>query len=286
MTTRNNYLSVWRSFNNFIIRLDCKPKRWEDRLVLFVGFLINEKKKATTIRSYISAIKSVLADDGVVLCEDRCLLNALTKACRLNNDTVRTRLPIQKGLLHMILRHTARIFDQQCYLQIMYMALFATGYYGLFRVGELTTGTHPVKAIDVHIAQNKNKLLFVLRSSKTHDNSMKPQTIKIAAQGDAWDHDYCPFALLKRYLAMRRSCRHKSEPFFIFRDRSPVTPIHMRKVLRQALTSSGLDCKLYDCHSLRAGRALDLKSLNFSIESIKFFGRWRSNAIFTYLTNN
>ena len=48
------------------------------------------------------------------------------------------------------------------------MALFATAYYGLFRVGEITDSQHAVKACDVHIGVNKRKLLFILRTSKTH----------------------------------------------------------------------------------------------------------------------
>ena len=254
--------------------------------MLFVAYLVNSNKEATTISSYISAIKAVLAKDGVFLNEDKYLLNALTRACKLTNNTVKTRLPIQKSLLQLILKHTARIFDQQIYLKVLYSTLFATGYYGLFRVGELTTGTHPIKAVDVHIARNKNKLLFVLRSSKTHNTSMKPQTVKITAQGNARNSAFCPFLILKDYLRLRRSCRHKNEPFFIFRNRSPVTPVHMRKTLRKVLQSAGLEAHLYDCQSLRAGRALDLKKLNFSVESIKFFGRWSSSAVFTYLKLN
>ena len=284
--TSKNYLSVWRSFNNFIIRLDQRPAQWEDRIVLFVGYLIQNNRKSTTINSYISAIKSVLADDGVILNEDRYLLNALTKACKMTNDRVRTRLPIQKGLLNMILRHTALIYDQQPYLKTLYMSLFATGYYGLFRVGELTTGTHPIKAVDVHVAMNKNKLMFVLRSSKTHDESMKPQTVKITAEGESTNTACCPFRLLQSYLRVRRSCRQKNEPFFIFRDRTPVTPVHARRVLKEALIRARIDSNFYDFHSFRAGRALDLRKMNFSVESIKFLGRWQSNAVFTYLKLN
>ena len=36
-TTKTNYHSVWKSFNEFFLKLDKKPKKWEDRLTLFVG---------------------------------------------------------------------------------------------------------------------------------------------------------------------------------------------------------------------------------------------------------
>ena len=50
----------------------------------------------------------------------------------------------------------------------LYMALFSTAYFGLFRVGELTASKHVVKAVNVRIGQNKNKILFILDSSKMH----------------------------------------------------------------------------------------------------------------------
>ena len=70
-STKRNYYSVWKTFNEFFVRLDHKPNNWEDQLVLFVGHLVSENKNSQTIRSYISAIKNVLADDGVILNENK-----------------------------------------------------------------------------------------------------------------------------------------------------------------------------------------------------------------------
>ena len=103
-STKKNYYCVWRNFNEFFVRLDTKPQTWEDRIVLYAGYLIDQGKKSTTVKSYISAIKAVLLDDGVQLCEDKFLLSSITKACRLVSDHIRTRLPIQKGLLKLILK--------------------------------------------------------------------------------------------------------------------------------------------------------------------------------------
>ena len=287
-TTRKNYLSVWRSFNQFFIKLDRKPKTWEDRIILFVGFLIESNKKSQTVRSYVSAIKSVLGDDGIQINEDRCLINALTKACKLTNDKVRTRLPIQKGLLQIIFKYVRLKFQTQPYLEKMYLALFAATYYGLFRVGEVTESEHVVKAMDVHIAHNKNKMMFVLRSSKTHCKGDKPQVVKIS--GEKLD-DYkknlacdCPFELLKRYVAVRRSCRNIEEQFFIFRDRSPVTAQNMRSTLKDVLKAANFNISCYDTHSMRAGRAVDLLSMKVDVSTIAKLGRWSSNAVFTYLS--
>ena len=121
-------------------------------------------RKSATIKSYISAIKSVLAEDGVILNNNKYLLNALTKACRLKNDKVQTRFPIQKGVLKILLKTAKTYFEEkgQCYLQALYKALFVAAYFGLLRVGELTVGPHAILAKNVHVGENKNKILFIL----------------------------------------------------------------------------------------------------------------------------
>ena len=207
-STRNNYHCVWRIFNEFYIRLDNKPRSWEDRLVLFVAYLIKDKKKSSTIRSYISAIKAVLQADGIDIKEDKYLISSLTRACKYVNDQVRICLPIHKNLLHIILRSIEYIFseiDNQPYLSILYQAIISTAYYGLFRIGELATGTHPVLAKDVHIGHNKNKILFVLRTSKTHWLDVKPQTVKITSTAlsphgkiHECNKKLCPFQIFAR----------------------------------------------------------------------------------------
>ena len=175
-STTVNYKSVWQSFNKFFLRLDVKPVKWENRLTLFVGYLISENKKSSTIRSYISAIRAMLQNGGYILNEDKVLLNSLTGACKLNNDHLKTRFPIKRGLLYMIMDQIRHIFDRQPYLSWLYQVIFITGYYGLFRVSELmkTLSGHQVRAKDVHIGKNKNKLLFVLHTSKMHTKGMKP----------------------------------------------------------------------------------------------------------------
>ena len=292
-STKKNYYSVWRTFNEFFIKLDRKPPTWEERLILFVGFLVSKQRKSTTIKSYISAIKSVLADDGVMLNEDRFLLGSLTRACRLINDKVRTRLPIQKGILNILIKTCLQHFNQisQPYLGSLHSALLMAGYFGLLRVGELTAGEHPILAKDVHIGENKKKILFVLRTSKTHWTDVSPQFVKIASRKanvmvkpeEQYDTGFCPFKIINNYIERRPQIKDNKEQFFIFSDGSPVKPTHMRNVLKNLLIKGGFNSKLYGTHSLRIGRASDLRKMNLSVETIKNLGRWSSNSVFLYL---
>ena len=262
----------------------------EDRLILFVAYLVDNEYKSTTVRSYISAIKSVLQDDGVTLNADKYLLSSLAKACRLKNDTVQTRLPIRKNTLIMLLKFLKDLYPKQFYLETMYTALFTTAYFGLFRVGELTSGEHPILARDIHIGEKKDKLMFVLHTSKTHSKDARPQVVKISHM----DFDYstrihvqnkiCPYTNIENYLMCQKGFRSHTEPFFIFSDRSPVKPFHMCKTLKQLLSMAGLDQDLYDTYSTRISRAVDLhETIHLSVDTIKKLGRWKSNSVYLYL---
>ena len=103
-----------------MINLDVKPKSWEDRVTLFIGYKIHNGMKSTTVKSYVSAIKKMLVDDGYPWDGQKVLLGSLTMACRIINDKVYTRLSIKCNLLEMLLFEVHRIFEQkgQVYLQV------------------------------------------------------------------------------------------------------------------------------------------------------------------------
>ena len=152
----------------------------------------------------------MLQNGGYRLNEDRILLNSVTRACQLKNDQITRQFPIKKGLLNMLMDQLGNIFDKQPYLLILYRAIFITLYFGLFRIGELTaaSGNHAVLAKDVCIGRNKNKLMFVLHTSKTHTKGHKPQIIKIsktrcfqstaATSQQTTCYRYCPFKMIKK----------------------------------------------------------------------------------------
>ena len=292
-STSKTYLGVWRGFNQFVIRLDVKPHRWEDRVSLFLAHLIDGGMQSSSIKSYKSAIKKILIHDGYDWDDNIILLSTLTRACKLVNDTVKTRLPIQFGLLELILFETQRIFDKQLYLEVMYKALYILGYYGLLRAGELcktTDSDHTIRACNVHSATNKEKLLIVLYTSKTHGKDSYPQKIKITPSSNICSkrnnihRNFCPFKTVNTYIRMRGGFRNMDEPFFVFKDGSAVTTGVDRKVLRSMIKNLGLNPDIYDLHSLRIGRATDLVTkYHFSVTSVKQLRRWRSNEVFKYI---
>ena len=153
-STTKIYLSVWRQFNKFLVKLDARPKFWEDRTMLFIAYLVDRGFQSSTIKSYVSATKKTLLLDGYKWDDNLVLVRSLAKACRIINDRVRTRLSSHCSLLEMLLFEIQRWYGtkKQWYLELLYKAMFSICYYGMMRIGEVTKSPHVLKAKDVHIA--------------------------------------------------------------------------------------------------------------------------------------
>ena len=102
-STGKTYFNIWRQFNNFIIKLDVKPKFWEEKTSLFVAYLIDKGIQSSTIKSYVSAIKKTLILDKYPWNDKIIMLSSLTRACKLVNDRIQAHLPIHCSLLELIL---------------------------------------------------------------------------------------------------------------------------------------------------------------------------------------
>ena len=295
-TTRDNYSGIWKNFNNFIISLDNIPATWEERLCMYCVFLIDVcKVKSTTLKSYVSAIKFTLQNfDDYTLNMDKIVLDSLTGACKAKNNVVFNRLPIQRSLLEQVLCEITRHYREkvQPYLEKMYVAAVILLYYGLLRLCEIaeTKAGHALKAKDIFVGTNKQKILIILYSSKTHGKNKRPQQVRISPNANTttvWSRNklFCPFDACRQYSAVRGEYSEDDDNYFIYQDGSPLTPNKFRKVLKQALKQVGVDEDLYDTHSLRTGRATDLSKMGCSVEKIKQIGRWSSNAVYKYLRN-
>ena len=250
-----------------MIRLDYKPKSWEQKLSMYATYLVDEGCQSSTLKSYMSAIKKILwTHCGYKLQVDDLLLNTLAKACRLVNDKVRARLPIYFNLLEKILFEVGRIYPNQYYLNIMYKTIFSLAYYGLLRIGELTYSPHAIRAKDIKIATKRDKIKLTLYTSKMHGKESKPQEIKIAGIDSPSianvvnykQRFFCPFKITSEFLAMRGPYLNDEDQLFTFRDGSPVKPAHVRQLLKTILKRLNFNSSHFDCHSFRIGRCSEL----------------------------
>ena len=288
--TQNSYLNTWRRFNDFVIQLDVKPPTWEERAALFATYLIDKGIQSASVKSYMSAIKRILIDDGYQWNHEKVLISSLTRACRVINDKVRTQLPIQLGLLELLLFEVKRHFKgMQPYLETMYLALYAMCYYGLLQISEACAGPHVIKAMNVNVGINKQKIMLILYTSKMHGEESYPQEIKIMAkeQGSMGrkliQRNFCPFDLVRHYMHTRRQVTLCTEQFFVFKDKSPISANHARNLLKISISNLGLNPEFYGMHSFRIGRCSDMIKYGATIEEAKRAGWWKSNAVYKYL---
>ena len=301
-STKKTYHNIWENFNKFIIRLDEIPNTWEDRVILYCSYLIDIKHlQSSTIKTYLSAIKCILTQDGYEWKNNKFELNAMTRSCKLKFDMVKNRFPIKLKLLELIIKQIHSSLHDQIYLLTLYTTVFLICYYGLLRVGEVSLSKHSIKAVDEHQAKNRNKLKLILHSSKTHGRNKRPQEIEIIGRGEITvntpdgkttilNHKlvagtFCPVEWTKKYIELRPIITNLEEQLFIFRDGSPLLAHHIRNKLRSTLTELQLEGNYYDVHSFRIGRATDLDKHNIPIDRIKQIGRWASNAVYAYIRN-
>ena len=218
----------------------------------------------------------------------------------MKNDCLKIRLPIQKGLLELILFKIQRKYKTQPYLEAMYISAYLLQYYGLLRIGEIAQSPHSIRASNIHEAKGHNRLLIILYSSKTHGKESPPQRINILGNKTVeitdstnWMRSYtikkkelgkfCPVEWTKRFIHLRKRISKHDENFFILSDGSNLQATLLRELLREILNDFQLQGDLYDTHSFRIGRATDLFKAGVHIDDIKQLGRWKSNAVYKYL---
>ena len=225
-------------------------------------------------------MKNILTTDGYQWDDSLIIVKTIIKACKILNDQVYKRFPIRAGFLEMILFEVQRMFNTDLYLEMLYKTIFLVSYYGLLRISEISsinsskTLGHCIKACDVHIGQNKPKMLLILYSSKMHGRESKPQKVKIQAvdekhYGKSVKRHFCPFQYLRSYIDIRGSYEDPSEPLFVYKHKVIILQALIRKVLKTAINRLGVNAALYDFHSLRAGRTTDLISLGFPVDQVK-----------------
>ena len=152
-------------------------------------------------------------------------------------------------------------------------------------IADMKSG-HALKAVDVHISRNKNKILLILHSSKTHTKGSKPQLIKIEGSScgtKGRNGKYCPFLALREYIRFRRSVRNEDEQFFVYQDRNNVKATVFNTVLKKTIKSLGLRTEYYSLHCFRSGCMTDMHNMGIPLNTIQRLGRWKSNAVYTYI---
>lgn len=285
-STKRTYRSHYLAFTRFLLSLDNMPELVDDQLALFVAYRTQKGDYGSTIESYLSGIRSMLALDGIQINTRTTRLRALIKACKYKNDRVIQRMPIKENMLVRIVRQVDLMFHNQPYLSSLYRCMMVLGYFGMLRVGEMAQGDHPVRARDIHLNYEKKKVQIILRTSKTHGLGDQPQYIKFDTHDSKArlnNRHFCPFEIVAEFLRYRDYKQGQDDILFVFSDNSPVRPHQFSGILKRAIKCLGIDPKDYGTHSLRIGHATQLDHRHVRLDIIRRRGRWKSNSVYRYL---
>lgn len=286
-TTKRAYRTAYLSFTQFNLSLDNMPERLDDQLCVYVAYRVERGDTSSTIQSYLSGIKFMLGQDGIEINTRTARLRALIKACKYKNDRVVHRMPISEHLLVKLVRQIDLIFSSQPYLAKLYRCMLVMGFYGMLRVGEMSTGEHPILARDVHFNHRLKKVQVILRTSKTHGLGDQPQYVKFSSNDSRvflYNKKFCPYTVVWEFLNIRGPRLADTDPFFVFGDNTPVKPYQMQAVLKRALSKFHLDPTDFGVHSLRIGYATTLDHRHVQLDVIRRKGRWkRTNIVYRYI---
>lgn len=166
----------------------------------------------------------------------------------------------------------------------MLWAAVTVCFFGFFRSGEITVvsdsafdiGTHlTFKDITVNSISDPQSMKIHLKTSKT-DPFRRGVDVFVGTTGNL----LCPVSAMLSYLVVRGS-----EPGFLFKFSNGhlLTKQRFVESVRQALSSAGLDPKLYAGHSFRIGAATTAGACGLSDSTIQMLGRWSSSAYLTYI---
>ena len=251
-------------------------------LPLFISYLTFRKLTLSTITSYLSAISYVHKLRGLHDPTKSLLIQKLLTALS-RRQPVDIRLPVTRPVLHELVRALS-FTNSSAFQRSLFSALFLVAFYGLFRIGELTTKSNRFASAVIQFGN----LTFSSRNGRTHvakitiseykhNTSRRPFGILIAREVSS---AFCPVLALIQYCELRGS---SPGPLFCHADQSPILPHQFNVELQRCLAYCGLDTSRYKSHSFRIGGACHAANWGYSDAQIRALGRWKSDAFKVYL---
>ena len=251
-------------------------------MIDFMAHMVNEGLSAATIASTVSAIGYV---HRMGCYEDPTdgfkVKKALVGVHRLAKSGDQ-RLPITQGILHKLLKVVDDICKER-YDRHMYKAMYLIMFYGLLRVGEITTSraadrAKVVSVDDIKIFKRGKKVSSVSLSMRDFKHNLPTNTVTLKIH--ATHKKFCPITHLLKYIAERGA---NAGPLFIRSNGKPVSKGEFTRIFRKSATKVGLDEAKYKPHSFRIGGATRYAELGYEDSLIQRMGRWKSLAFRRYI---
>ena len=194
------------------------------------------------------------------------------------SPSIDTRLPITLILLFRLIEDMHHYVASH-HNRILLAAMFSVAFFGLFRIGELTTSVHGETLINIGDLNYTSDHFTILIRKYKHSKNTGSVAIPL------FRHDnqvICPVTNMLRYLDIRG---YSPGPLFRFSSGSQTSRSFFVKYLNLGVRFIGLQSSLYHSHSFRIGGASYLAELGLSDSQIRERGRWDSDAFKKYIRN-
>lgn len=281
--TRKNLRVQWESFLMFCLYFGLKflPANTMT-LQLFVQFLSRSFKSVSSIRNYLSGIRTVHLLLGFDLDDiNNNLLNiSLRGISRLKQHCVHQAEAITPELLSRMFY----VMDMQNYENSVYWCLFLFAFFLVARKSNLV----PTTKMDVVNSK------CLLHRDVVHFGSYLEVTMnwsKVIQYGERKlvtpllrlpGSRLCPVSAYERMIA--GNVRSPDSPLFVSKSKVPVTYDQFQGKLRSVLSKLDLDVSKYSTHSFRRGFATFAFRNNVSADEIQILGDWHSDVYKRYIS--
>ncbi len=280
--TWNSYVSVIEKFNQFRLsyNLDVSWPVSGSVMIAYIAFMSKEGYAHSSICLHTSALAFIHKINGWADPTNSFIVKKLKEGSKRLNNSSDSRRPITFDLLERIIA-VLPMLCKSTYEAKLFKTVFILAYFAFLRLGEYACeskkkeGSHVIKLGDISISQG-NFVEVCIRSSKT-DQVGNSTLLKIMGIANI---NMCPVQAMIQYLAIRPD---QAGPLFIHFDGEVLTKFQVNRVLNSCVVTVGLDPDDFSPHSFRIGAATSAAMQGIPEETIKNYGRWKSQAVRGYV---
>ena len=279
------HLASFRQFVAFLVIAGLNIPYKEEMNVVYIEYLIQQGLESCSIRNNVSVLKHYFAMFNWPI---RALagrkVSLLIKSVQINaNMSIKVKGVINIPLLTRIIAKALKYENG-----FVFAALFATAFFGFFRLATLL----PSKATEFEKTRFpiQNDIIWgapgvhiIITCSKTMQASNQAKVVQLPRLKG---HNFCPVQVLRTLLA--RTPREDSLPLFqicTMHGWVSLAAPKARSFLRLVIISLGLNPASYTFHAFRRSGASLAFDNNVELSKIKQHGNWKSEAIWTYLNS-
>ena len=258
-------------------KFSCCPVE-EETLLSFIAFLFKKGLQGSSIRCYLSAVRSLHIFNKYEFPHHSPRIEAALKGALTLSKPINCKEPITFDILQKIVEVCKARPDA-----LMLIAAMTTAFFGCLRAGEICVqnGTNFKKKVNVCLKDlkfhfDKKYFTLLLKRSKT-DTFNRGITITVGCSG----HSICAYCAMND-LVNDKTNLDGNQPLFIYKE-SYLTKSYFISTTKMLVASIGLDSNLYAGHSYRSGCTTSAALSGFNSWEIKLLGRWQSEVYNIYI---